>query len=138
MGFAIGCMRMSLGDFEHLTPDEWRATCQCWHTAREEESRERWEQVRWLGTVTVQPHVRKHLSPRDLLHFSWDEKTKESSPRMSREEHMKRMAAAIRRMGRYFDRNNVAAKETSDAAGSPQATEKGSAAVSQATEKKDL
>lgn len=95
---------MSLCDFERLTPDEWRATCQSWHASREEESRERWEQVRWLGTVTVQPHVRKRLSPRDLLHFPWDDKTKESAPVMSREEHMKRMAAAIQRMGRYLDK----------------------------------
>ena len=106
---------MSLCDFEQLTPDEWRATCKSWHASREEESRERWEQVRWLGTVSVQPHVRKRLSPRDLLHFPWDDKTRESAPVMSREEHMKRMEAAIQRMGRYLDkdgRNGDAAKET--------------------------
>ena len=76
---------MSLCDFEQLTPDEWRATCKSWHASREEESRERWEQVRWLGTVSVQPHVRKRLSPRDLLHFPWDDKTREMAATVMRQ-----------------------------------------------------
>ena len=133
---------MSLREFEMLTPGEWRATCQSWHKTREQMSRETWYQVRWLGTVTVQPHVRKTLSPRDLLRFPWEDDTKTSAPRMSREEHERRMADAIRRMGKYLDkdgrnnvaakktrgaedgRNSVAAKRTGDAAAEPQPTEK--------------
>ena len=118
---------MSLRDFEVLTPEEWRATCQHWHETREQMSRETWEQVRWLGALTLQPHVRKKLSPRDILRFPWDDKKKDAPPVMSREEHLKRMAAAIDRMGRYlkeYGRNTVAAKETGDAVAKQQPTEK--------------
>ena len=104
MGFALGVIGMSLRDFCSLTPEEWREVCRGWHASRDQASHETWEQTRWLGTVTVQPHVRKRLSPRDLLRLPWDEavQNKDNAPRMSREERERRMAAAIRRMGATY------------------------------------
>ena len=95
-------MGLSLQDFCSLTPGEWHEVCRSWRERQESVSRDAWERTRWLGTVSVQPHVRKSLSPRDLLRLPWDEGTLRQEPRMSREERERRMADAIRRMGATF------------------------------------
>ena len=63
-------------------------------------SREAWERARWLMLATVQPHSRKRLKPTDVLKFPWDGNYGHEQARMSREEHERRMADAIRRMGK--------------------------------------
>ena len=67
--------------------------------------------------MSVQPHVRKKLSPRDVLPFPWENEPQTPTPRMSREEHERRMADALARMGKYLtddSRSSVAAKETKE------------------------
>ena len=98
----MGSVGLSLSDFCALTPGEWHEVCRCWRERHESVSRDAWERARWLGAVTVQPHVRKRLSPRDLLRLPWDEVAVRQDPRMSREERERRMADAIRRMGATF------------------------------------
>ena len=73
--------------------------CASWRESREQTSHEGWEQTRWLGTMMVQPHVRRSLSPRDVLKLPWEEEIHRMEPRMSKEERERRMADAIRRMG---------------------------------------
>lgn len=92
-------MGLSLPDFCALTPEEWDAVCRSWHESREALERESWERVRWLGAVTVQPHIRRSISPRALLRLPWDESIHGGVEHLSREERERRMADAIRRMG---------------------------------------
>lgn len=73
--------------------------CASWRESRGQASHENWEQTRWLGTMVVQPHVRRSLSPKDVLRLPWDMKTEHREPHMSKEERERRMADAIRRMG---------------------------------------
>lgn len=70
-----------------------------WRERQESFSRDAWERARWLGTVSVQPHVRRSLSPRDLLKLPWDEPPMCDVPRLSREEGERRMRSALERMG---------------------------------------
>lgn len=94
---------MSVSDFCSLTPKEWRSVCLRWRERRDVESRERWEQVRWLGLFALQPHVRKRLTPEDVLSYPWDVESLPSSPRMSRAEAERRMRLALERMGRKLE-----------------------------------
>jgi hypothetical protein len=55
---------------------------------REIAEREPWERVRWLATITLQPHAKKGttLKPTDLLKFAWDNEKKAKALTMSEEE----------------------------------------------------
>ena len=45
---------------------------------KEIEARERseWERTRWLASITINPHVKKRITPKDLATFPWEEKEK--------------------------------------------------------------
>lgn len=59
-----------------LTPEEYQCICRCWQDMEEQSVRDDWERMRLLATITIQPHVIKRLSAKELLKFPWDgEKT---------------------------------------------------------------
>lgn len=72
MGFAIGCVGMSLGDFRLLTPGEFGSVGKAWGERRETSERGRWERMRLLASISIQPHVRRRLTPERLLPLPWD------------------------------------------------------------------
>lgn len=72
LGFALGCVGMSLSDFCGLTPEEFECVCDAYHRQREADYRDGWKRMRMLATVCIQPHVKKRISARELLPFSWD------------------------------------------------------------------
>ena len=74
MGFAVGCVGMSLQDFELCTPSEFFEVAEQWRKLREEESKEGWEKARFLAAAMLQPYSRKQLNPEDVAKFPWDEK----------------------------------------------------------------
>lgn len=41
-----------------------------WETTNQAE----WERTRWLACVTVNPHTKKNLQPKDLTVFPWEKK----------------------------------------------------------------
>lgn len=42
----------------------------------EEREKAEWERTRWLATITINPHVKKRLTPKDLATFPWEKKEK--------------------------------------------------------------
>lgn len=61
-----------------------------------EEMRERleWERTRWLGSMIMQPHLKKgrKLRPKDLMQFPW-EKPKQNALNLTQEELIARIKA---------------------------------------------
>lgn len=72
MGLAVGRLGMSPGDLMRLTLPEFEAIVDESRRARESDHRDRWECMRMLATISIQPHTKKQLSPRELLPFPWE------------------------------------------------------------------
>ena len=60
---ALGCVGLSLADFCALTPAEFRSVCASWGRHNEGLEQGSWERMRLLATITIQPHVKKRLTP---------------------------------------------------------------------------
>ena len=76
---------MSLGfsylqiDIWHLTFEELFYMAEGQNQRLEEEYKNAWEQTRWLGFLTIQPHLGKGSKIRkatDLIRFPWEKKQK--------------------------------------------------------------
>lgn len=63
---------MRMADFMVLTPAEAEAVCRAHREAEEQRSRDAWERMRMLASISIQPHVKKKIRPRDLLPFPWE------------------------------------------------------------------
>lgn len=63
-------MRLSLADFDALTPDEFAAVYNAFERAH---VREPWERARFVACSSLQPWSRRSLSVRDICHFAWDD-----------------------------------------------------------------
>lgn len=50
--------------------------CKACNDRLEARCEDSWERMRTLATITVQPHVKKRLAPKDLLPLPWDKKRK--------------------------------------------------------------
>ena len=59
----MGCIGMSLDDFERCTPSEFYAAWKQWHEQMERMERSSWERTRTLALVYAQPYS-KHALPR--------------------------------------------------------------------------
>ena len=42
----------------------------------EEREKAEWERTRWLAAITVNPHVKKRVTPKDLATFPWEKTEK--------------------------------------------------------------
>lgn len=87
---------MRLDDFCRLTPREFGAVLTAYRECREADMHDSWERMRLLACITVQPHVRKKMTPTDLLKFPWEETRKPKTPRLSKEEIRRRMEEALK------------------------------------------
>ena len=63
---------MGYADFCRLTPAQFAEAWQAHARRAEELEQSEWARTRWLATLLLQPHVRKRLSPRDVLVFPWE------------------------------------------------------------------
>lgn len=55
-----------------LTPEEADAVCHSYNEAEEQRDRGAWERMRMLAAITIQPHVKKRISPKNLIQFPWE------------------------------------------------------------------
>lgn len=95
----MGCMGMSLSDFERLTPREFDAACKAYGDHQNAEARGSWERMRHLAYMVIQPHVKKCPPPEKLCPLPWDKKSKpkpKGKP-LDKEAAMKRFAEVARR-----------------------------------------
>jgi len=53
-----------------------------------------WEQIRWLGMITIQPHLKKGttIKPHELIRFDWDT---EKPARVQKKEEIQAMLERI-------------------------------------------
>lgn len=38
-----------------------------------------WERTRWLGSVVINPHVKKNIQPKDLCTFPWEKRRRKTN-----------------------------------------------------------
>lgn len=76
---------MSLREWLTLTPDEWQAIAEAYADNRQALQHEAWERMRILATITIQPHVKNHLTPASLLPFPWDNHPNPNNQQAARE-----------------------------------------------------
>ncbi|MCM1517535.1 MAG: hypothetical protein NC117_02715 [Pseudoflavonifractor sp.] len=67
---------MSLDEFCRCDYDEFEAICRAWREMTEARRHDEWERTRLLATICIQPHVRKRVTPRQLMPLPWDGETK--------------------------------------------------------------
>ena len=83
---------MSHDDFCKCTVGEFESICNAWHEMREEQYHDSWERARTVAAICIQPHVRKRITPRQLLPLPWDNKTvhRGEAPKLTAEEKKER------------------------------------------------
>lgn len=68
----------------------------------EGQNREAWERARTVAAIIIQPHVKKRITPKQLLLLPWDKKTKTDrgeAPKLTAEERKKRFEEIAHRLG---------------------------------------
>ena len=74
----MGCIGMSIDDFERCTPFEFKKIYEIWMTKEDKREQRSWERIRWMGLCSLQPWSKKTLKPTDIAVFPWEIK-KEAS-----------------------------------------------------------
>ncbi len=99
MGIAVGCIGMPFNDFCRLTPEEFSYIYKAYSEREESQYRDRWERLRMLGTMVLQPYTKKSLKPKDVLTLPWDNdmSNKPKTPVLSKEEALKRFKELVKR-----------------------------------------
>ena len=107
MAFAITAVGLSLQEWQSLTPEEWTAVATTYNQAHEQQSHEAWERMRLHATLTIQPHVKGHLTPMRLLPFPWETNhhNEAPAPQLSKEEARAQFVKLMQR-----ERSNTAQK----------------------------
>lgn len=96
----MGCIGMSLRDFERCTPAEFYAVWNRWQKREELAQRDGWERTRMLALFMVQPWSENRLTARDILRFPWDEApTEEHKEQEENTDVAARFEAARKRYG---------------------------------------
>lgn len=98
MGYALGVVGMRLDDFERLAPGEFSAVCQAFAERQDAERQDAWEMMRLHASISVQPHLMKRITPRQLLPLPWDDKPAEAEvpkPRLGKAERLRRAQARL-------------------------------------------
>ena len=72
LGTAIGCIGLSLEEFSQLYFEEFESVCRAWQEMYDAQERGAWERTRVLASICIQPHVRKKITPRQILPLPWD------------------------------------------------------------------
>ena len=108
MGMAMGCVGMSLEDFERCTPSEFHAVWECWSEKEHRRERGEWERVRMECLCSLQPWSKKKLRAGDIMEFPWEREAPHMAvqPRgggeaevLTRSEALARMERAMKRYG---------------------------------------
>lgn len=86
-------MRMSRADFCDCTPSEFSAAYTAWSEHEDALEKARWERMRTLAAISIQPHVKSRITPRRLIPMPWDKpigKSVDKAPQLSADEQKRR------------------------------------------------
>lgn len=88
----IGVLHLSPSAFWSMTFMELSLALSAHQEAEEMRERFAWERTRWLGTIIMQPHLKKgrKLAPKDLMQFPW-ERPKKNARNLTKEELYQRI-----------------------------------------------
>ena len=93
---------MSHDDFCKCTFGEFESICKTWREMAEGQNRDAWERARTVATIIIQPHVKKKITPTQLLPLPWDKKKqnhRSEAPQLTAEEKRKRFEEVAHRLG---------------------------------------
>ena len=80
-----------MDDFCGCEHDEFESIVQAWSHGREDAERDAWERMRLQTAITIQPHLKKKITPKQLITLPWDRKIhKKQIYMLSGEERRKR------------------------------------------------
>ena len=102
LGVALGCIGLSYDDFCNLYAQEFAAINKAWYQQQEALQQGEWERTRILAAFTIQPHVKKKLTPEKLLPLPWDRKKKRAAadaPKLTKEQQHQRFKELLHRFG---------------------------------------
>jgi hypothetical protein len=88
----MGILRLSPSAFWSMTFGEVSLALDANRESEEMRERMEWERTRWLGSMIMQPHLKKgrKLQPKDLMQFPW-EKPKAKADKLTKEELRQRI-----------------------------------------------
>ena len=72
----MGILRLSPSAFWSMTFGEVSLALDANRESEEMRERMEWERTRWLAAITINPHVKKRITPKDLATFPWEKKEK--------------------------------------------------------------
>lgn len=96
MAIALGCVRMSLDDFDRCTPSEFTSVVEAWAKQKESDIRTSWEQTRFIAFHCIQPYSKKQMKLTDICRFAWDREEKRKAGTTSTRERMEEMMKRLR------------------------------------------
>ncbi len=102
LGLAVGCIGMSHDDFCKCTFIEFESICRAWRDMTEGRSHDAWDRTRTVAAICIQPHVKRRITPHQLLPLPWDNKPikrKNTAPELTPEEKQKRFEKITKRLG---------------------------------------
>lgn len=85
-----------------LTPVEAEAVSDAYHEASQQRTRDAWERMRMLATISIQLNMKKRIRSEDIMPFPWDaeHKTDTENPKaetLTKEEAKERLRGLIAR-----------------------------------------
>ena len=101
-------MGLSVDDFLGMDTDEFDAASKAFGEHEDMLERERWERMRLLGLMTVQPWAKKKLTAEKLLPLPWDVKdttqnhTEHDGTRLTKAEHRARAEEMRKLLGERY------------------------------------
>lgn len=99
LGYALGVIGLPRDEFRRLTIEEFDAVCFAHTRHTEELEQSKWERMRMLATIVIQPHVKDRLTAKDLMKFPWDKKTEPEEVCMTHDERLEAAHDALKRFG---------------------------------------
>lgn len=67
-----GVLNISETEFFDTSPAFFFGRLSGFYKHLDEVNKLEWIKTRWLALITVQPHVKKRLKPKDLMVFDWE------------------------------------------------------------------
>lgn len=68
----------------------FEAVCKSYAEKREDAERIAWSRMRLQTCITISPHIRERLSPKELIEFPWEKPEKPTGEIAGKEEAKKR------------------------------------------------
>lgn len=68
----------------------------------ESQNRDSWERARTVAAIIIQPHIKKKITPRQMLPLPWDKQKEDrgnDAPKLTAEEQRKRFEEVARQLG---------------------------------------